>query len=384
MQPWLAHYGSHTAESYAAYTSYITTRAAFALARLPANVDFNITTNNGSEITVDTSTTTVQGDGWINVREIRINNSPESLPVVWIDGDTWMVTVPVVPGSNAITLTAFDHQGAQIGTDTIQVIGTGTVVPATASNLVVSEIMYNPALGGGDEFIELMNIDAQTIDLAGCLFTSGIDHPFAAGTTLAAGARLIVARSAFLNGTSLASGGERVTLSGPGAVVIQDFSYDDDAPWPAGADGLGRSLVLVAPLTNPDPKNPLSWRASAGMGGNPGGSDAAPAPANVMADDDGNGSPNLLDYALVMPRLETGLDAAGHLTLAFDRHLPADDVIYLVETSADFQTWTTGPSAVERVSQANPEGSTALETWRTVAPANARQQHFIRLRVQLR
>ena len=182
-------------------------------------------------------TATIEGDGWINVREIRINGSPERLPVTWIDGDTWRITIPVVPGTNTITLTAFDHQGTLIGTDTITVNGTGLIVPASAENLVVSEIMYQAATAGPDEFIEVRNISNQTIDLTNCAFSSGLDYNFVSGTTLAPHARMVLPQTQFLNGTSLANGGERIILTGAGGVIIKDFAYDDEPPWPTSPDG---------------------------------------------------------------------------------------------------------------------------------------------------
>ena len=381
MGPWFAHYGTHNGEDYSSYSAYIDARAAFALTQLPAAVPFAITTNGGNPISVSTATTTIEGRGWIDVREIRINGSPDGLLVTWINGDTWRVTIPVAPGTNTVTLTAYDHNGVLVGTATIIVTGTGGVVPATAANLVVSEIMYHPATNPDDEFIEVENIGVQTIDLTGCAFTAGIEYYFATGATLASGARMAIPKTQFLNATALSNGGDRITLRGPGGVPIKDFAYDDAAPWPGSADGLGRSLVLIAPRTNPDPANPLNWRPSAVSGGNPNTSDAQPAPANPLGDSDGDGWPNLLEYAVTMPGVTTGLDATAHLTLAFTRNLPADEALYLVETSSDLQTWS-GGAAVERVSQANPIGAAAVETWRTVAPASTKR--FIRLRVQLR
>ena len=48
----------------------------------------------------------------------------------------------------------------------------------------------------------------------------------------------------------------------------------------AAADGEGYSLVPVNPNLNPDPNNPLNWRASAAIGGSPGADDP---PSNIPA-----------------------------------------------------------------------------------------------------
>ncbi len=376
--PWFNHYALHTSESYGGYITYITDRRAFALSRLPANVPFHITTNGGNPISASGATATIEGDGWINVREIRVNGSPGSLPVTWLDGDSWRITIPVAPGANTVTLTAYDHQGALIGTDTITVTGSGSTVPASAANLVVSELMYNPARG--TEFIELMNIGASTIDLTNCAFTEGVKYNFTEGTTLAAGARFVINAPQFLNGSGLSNSGERLILIGGDGSVIKDFTYDDSNPWPAAADGAGHSLTLIAPRTNPDPANPLHWRPSVAIGGSPGTSDAVPAPAVPLGDDDNDGDVNLLEYAATLPGVTAGLDATRP-TLKFTRNLAADDAIYIIETSADLSTWTN--VGIERASQTLPINGTTAETWRTIAPVPHLKQ-FLRLRVQLR
>ena len=382
MAPWFSHYGAQTGEGYGSYTSYVDRRRAYALSQLPGVLAFNITTNGGNSITVDRPTTILAGDGWIDVREIHVNGSPEGVPVTWVDGDSWQITVPVAPGTNTVTLSAFNHQGVQVGTDSIDITGTGAVVPATAANLAVSEILYSPASDAVAEFIEIVNIGAQAVDLTGCSFTAGIEYVFPNNTTLPAGGRLAIAQAQFLNGTRLSNEGERLTLHGPGGVVIRDFSYGLPPLWPDASGG--RSIVLIAPRTNPQHGDPRSWRVSSAAGGTPGGSDTIPLPADPLGDDNGNGWTNLLEYAVSVPSLTTGRDASERLTLSFLRPLAADEVLYLVETSSDLNTWLGGDAAVERVTQGAPVDGMVVETWRTVGPTQGRPRQFIRLRVQLR
>jgi len=49
--------------------------------------------------------------------------------------------------------------------------------------------------------------------------------------------------------------------------------YGTQSPWPSSPDGAGFSLVPVTPNLNPDPSNPLNWRASTVIGGSPGADD---------------------------------------------------------------------------------------------------------------
>jgi len=286
MNPWLAHYGAVTGESYTGYASNITGRRNHVLSQINAqipNIPFSITTNEGQDFSVDGPTATLEGDGWVDVRDIRVNNSPESLTVTWTDQNSWRLTVPVAPGAQTLTLTAFDSRGVAVGSDTITLTNTGTIRPAGADTIAISEVHYRPTGADGEEFLELMNIsNTHPVDLGGCRFTAGIDFAFAPGTVLAPGARLVVRGSQFLNGTALANSGERLRLEAPGGIIIKDFEYDDAPPWPTAADGEGPSLVLIAPWENPDHANPFNWRASTTPGGNPGTEDAAPLTGDLL------------------------------------------------------------------------------------------------------
>ena len=202
------------------------------------------------------------------------------------------VTLPAGPAS----VRARAHDGADWGALS-EVSFFTEVEPASAANLVVSELHYHPtassqaenAAGYNDdsffEYIELMNIGAKNIDLWGVQFTSGIVWTFDASATarrlLAPGERVLIVgnRTAFnlrygagrnvagkFSGT-LANSGERLVLRDPSGTVIRDFTYGTLAPWPEEADGFGPALVLKTPLANPDHTNSASWAASAGDSG---------------------------------------------------------------------------------------------------------------------
>ena len=60
------------------------------------------------------------------------------------------------------------------------------------SQVVINEIHYNPSGAQGSdndyEFMELYNTGTEAVDMSGWSFTQGVNHTFADGTTLAAGA----------------------------------------------------------------------------------------------------------------------------------------------------------------------------------------------------
>ena len=294
---------------------------------------------------------------------------------------------------------------------------------AFAGNLAISQIHYNPAGSGNlTQFVEVMNIGAQTIDLTNVHFTLGIQFTFAASTLLAPGARLVVVRDqaaftaayptvpgaqiagVFANGTTLDTGGERLQLLDASNAVIRDFSYNNKDPWPESPDGNGPSLVLLRPTTNPDHSLGINWRASYAIGGSPGADDALSyntwAGTNGITDligigdDDGDGYFNLVEYALGMNPHQSSTAAkpvvatqavnvlgvvSDYLTITITRPIGRDDVSYAAEgCTAVNATWT--PAILIAPPTFNGNGTETL-TWRHANPKTGNPQQFLHLRI---
>ena len=177
--------------------------------------------------------------------------------------------------------------------------------------LVISEIAYNPAppspaeqlLGyessSDFEYIEIQNIGATTADLSPLALDGGCRFDFSAGSvpSLTPGTMTLVARNpaAFAarhgNGHNVAgtftgtldnAGDQLILKDALLNIDIQNFTYDDDEPWPEEADGDGFSLVLVNPAGDPDHNLAANWRASTTAEGSPGATDpVAPADSGV-------------------------------------------------------------------------------------------------------
>jgi len=127
LQPWCDRMGELLpGQDFDYNCSFIADRAAWVesgatdsvAAKFPA-VDFAITTNGGADFSTSESVVTLEGQGWIDVREIRLDG--EALDVTWLDGTTWQVTVPLVTGDNAIELEATSLGGALVGSDSVGV-----------------------------------------------------------------------------------------------------------------------------------------------------------------------------------------------------------------------------------------------------------------------
>ena len=377
-----------------------------------APINFALTTS--SPLTVASSTATISGDGWVNVREIRLTGGADPLAVEWTDGNSWTVDIPVVPGSHSYTLEAYDFSGVLIDTDTITVDNNGTVEPASALNLAISELMYHPSdptaaevnTGFTDvdlfEFVEFANIGALDVDLTGVSFTSGINYDLPS-TIIPTGGRVVLARNraAFLSRhpgagafllpgeygigdtNKLANGGEQVVIKDALGGDIRRFIYDDQLPWPDASDGDGASLVLIAPDTNPDHTLPENWRPSATPGGNAGSSDAKTFVGDPNADLDNNGVPDLVDHALIGDGLPILGFSGTTVGFGYDRDLAAEDVIVGFQISSDMSTWTDGSglfSELEPIYRGAGGQRMRYEAQRTTLPA---ERFFIRLQVTL-
>jgi hypothetical protein len=298
-------------------------------------------------------------------------------------------------------------------------------VNASAANLVVSEFSYRPAepvlpaetavsTDRDDfEFIELQNIGAQSLDLTGVSFTTGITATVPDNTLLPPGGRCVLVKNvaAFaarypgvaITGTftgNLSNDGEQIVLTSSRTGPIRDFIFNDAPPWPGDADGAGYSLVLIAPATNPDHSLPQNWRTSTAIGGQPGSGDALTYAAwksangitDDLADPDLDGVNNFgefalgtstttADAALPVARL-VSIAGVNYPALDIRRSLAAaDSADLVVESSANLSTWARD---LLPVSETNHGDGTATVTWRSVRSFSESEREYLRARFVLR
>lgn len=133
------------------------------------------------------------------------------------------------------------------------------VEPPQPGQIVISEIMYHPVEERADadhhEFIELHNRGATAVSLAGWKI-AGVGFTFPAGATIGPGAYLAVAKDRAALAAipeyglaveaiagdfpgALDNGGEQLVLTDEIGAVVDAVKYDDELPWPIGADALG-------------------------------------------------------------------------------------------------------------------------------------------------
>lgn len=156
-------------------------------------------------------------------------------------------------------------------------LNVSSIIQCPATNLVITEIMYNPPEGGVDslEFVEIYNNGTTATDLTGYTL-SGIAYTFPS-VTLAAGGYYVVGVNASAFNTvygiaadgiatgGLSNSGEAVILRNPMGMIADSVNYEDNAPWPSGSgaglpDGGGSSVVLCDTASNN--ADGANWNAS--------------------------------------------------------------------------------------------------------------------------
>ncbi len=162
--------------------------------------------------------------------------------------------------------------------------------------VVISEIMYNPP-AGHHEFLELVNISsasATLYNLNNRWQVSGVGFTFPANIELQPNEILLLVGSTispadfrmqygisanvriFNFAGKLDNGGETIRLCKPDVpdeeyvpyIVVDEATYDDQAPWPTEPDGNGPSLERIDLRAYGN--DPVNWRKSGNTGGTPG------------------------------------------------------------------------------------------------------------------
>jgi len=261
-------------------------------------------------------------------------------------------------------------------------------IPASANNLVVSELNYRPepatdeekvagfSSRGDFEFIELLNINTtRSINLEGVNFAGGIDFTFngnlaAEALVLPPGGRVVLVDNVeafnfrYPNSTAIIGGnyagnlsndGEQIHIVSSNGTTIKDFTYNDVAPWPTSPDGDGFTLTLVDSDKNPDHSDPSNWTASSNIGGSPGQADGEGFNGNPEVDQDGDGLNAFLEYAFgtndsdsksrVLPSirlndLNVNNESAQYLVFEFQKNTNAGGISYQIQVSGDLSTWS--------------------------------------------
>ena len=238
MLPWIASAGTSIASQLAAVnaTSFTVT---------------SVTTNNNVAY--------VTGMAPVNVATVWINGV--AYPLTWTTLTNWTITLPLVNGTNQLSVVGVDRNGQPITGDSnsVSVVYNGTN-SSPAGQVVINEIMYAPAANNA-QFVELYNNSTNaTFDLSGWQL-QGLSYTFPNGSIIGPTNYLVLAANgaAFaeaygatnpvfdtFSGT-LSPNGETLTLNTASNVTVAKVKYENQLPWPTNANGTGASLQLIDP-----------------------------------------------------------------------------------------------------------------------------------------
>lgn len=357
--------------------------------------------------------------------------APEGGATPWSSTATAAAAAFTLPATTTLKARALDNGSWSALTEAVFLPG---AQPASASNLVLSEIDYQPAASSAGEaaqgydqrkdfeFVELLNTGSATVDLTGVAFTAGIRFNFDTQSVLhhlLPGRRLVVVKNreafsfrhpgvdpALIAGEfsrRLSDQGDEIALRGASGADIARFTYVDQAPWPKSAAGDGHSLVLLRPESHPNPADPSNWGTSL-AGPTPGGEDSRPSLAQWLAANgltdplairDGYGVSNAVVYALGADLLSDPSAAlpvpavapftvnnvtTDYLTVTFTRRAGTEDARVTPQISSDLAAWTSGePAATVTVSRRLDANGTETVVVRDALPMSAGR--YIRLSV---
>jgi PKD repeat protein len=135
-------------------------------------------------------------------------------------------------------------------------------VDTTHSNLVITEIYYNPPETGTDslEFIEIYNNGTHAVSLSNFKLSNAVDYTFG-NVSINPSDYVIVAYkpvamlstfgvSSYQWTGGLNNDGELILLKDNSGKTVDSVWFDDAAPWPTTPDGTGPSLMLCNPNTD--------------------------------------------------------------------------------------------------------------------------------------
>jgi hypothetical protein len=202
-----------------------------------------------------------------------------------------------------------------------------------APDLILSEIMYNPAAPGAMpggytrdefEFVEVQSVGSTPLNVNGYKFTKGISFTFP-NITIPAGEARVIARNpaafalrypgvtpiGMFTGT-LDNGGEDLTLVDSVGVTLFDGKYEDD--WEPHTDGDGFALVTTyespggGALYNVGDASD-KWRASQFIHSTPGAIDSGVQAGSIVINEVLANSPN--DWVELHNRSQSAIDLGG-------------------------------------------------------------------------
>ncbi|MEZ5328863.1 MAG: CotH kinase family protein [Verrucomicrobiales bacterium] len=226
----------------------------------------------------------LSGTAPVQVADLQVNGNP--LGVRWTDTNSWEAHLFLESGINTLRIAGVDRYGNEVADAlrTLTVNVTGTVEPV-AGNIVINEIMFQPADAPGAQYVELYNRSSTTAYALANWSIPEIGLRFPAGAVIAPSGYALAALDAGVFSRVYGSGiavagafsqpveaaGGTLTLIRSGADGLEETmnraEFLSGQPAQDAAFGKGASLQLLSPdADNSIPGNWIAIAASASAG----------------------------------------------------------------------------------------------------------------------
>jgi len=210
-------------------------------------------------VTATNGVANIGGTAPVGVETVAING--QRWTVRWTGVNNWTATVPLQNGNNLFSMVGLDVNGQPIsGASNSVSVSYGGSPPSPVNQVVINEIMANPALPDA-EYVELFNTSSNyTFDLSGWE-VNGVDYQFPGGSFIGPRSYLVLAkdRTPFMTAFgpaipvfdgfsgNLQANGETLSLLKPSPItnqpiVVDRVRYESVAPWPVITNGAALQL----------------------------------------------------------------------------------------------------------------------------------------------
>ncbi len=220
-----------------------TSDAVFTLKAAPPPTSVHVDSPNGGEVLAAGQTVTIRWSA-TNVARVDVGYAVNGTTFTTVGASvdatlgqlSWVVPSTATASAKVRVIDAADSTFSDVSDSAFTV-----TVPTTPAKVIVNEILANEA--GSDpagEFVELVNVGGSAADLSGWALSDSaqVRHRFATGTSLAAGATLVVfgkatgipvglanATAASTGTLGLSNSGDTVSLFDAASASVDVFTY---------------------------------------------------------------------------------------------------------------------------------------------------------------
>ncbi len=185
MQRWATHYYSllqnlNHGYNFDCVVDFIRDRGNFVLSKLPPEIPFKITTNDGYDFSTNVLEISLEGSAGIDFKQIHLDFPSKKLSLNWLTITNWQTTIQLHSGTNIINLLGYNFSKEFSKTSSITIISSASEPPL---GIVINEFLAKnntintDEFGDYDDWIELFNAGTNLENVGGLFLTDDINFP---------------------------------------------------------------------------------------------------------------------------------------------------------------------------------------------------------------